>query len=166
MLNPIARIIAQQALRMGGGFTHWYTSAPCPGRRSDNSACYDPDYGSFWIECPICHGKGITWRHKGVIKTVYTDNSNAITQTPEGSYLLGEKTLSVSPDLGLHILKTRFSAPSDVPATRVPLMDKFIILDAQRRPKEVLFLDKSREPILPSINNGEIYAIVYVKNNY
>lgn len=158
-LLPIARLIANAALVMGGGDVLWHIARPCPYIRPDSTPCYDEDKGTGWIDCPVCGGRGAIYNSPIIIKGVYTDNSNKYTYDASGGFMLGEKTLSVPSGVVASVLKDR----GNFKGRRV-LRDKFSILGQDGQVVEVLFLKD--DPSYPAINGSKIYAILQLENNY
>lgn len=164
-LFPVSNLLADSALQMGGTDIMWHKAIFCPYVRPDGTPCYDEKRGSPWIECPICGGTGVVYASPQQIKAIYTDNSNRYYPDGAGGFMQGDKTLSVSRNLDISMLKAR-----DTNDARRLLRDKFEVLgrccnpDGTREVKEVLYLDQ--DPTEPTINSGTIYQIVPVANNY
>lgn len=160
-LFPIAGLIADLALNMGGSYVKFYKAVFCPGKRTDGTPCFKEDSGASWIECPICKGRGAIYRHGIIVPAVYTDNSNRFTPDQNGGMMQGKKTLSLPRNIDAAMLKSR-SGSIDSNTSRRILKDKFILLDRNGTPVEVLYLQA--DPVIPTINSGEIYKIVEVAN--
>jgi len=164
-LREISNLVADSAIELGGSDIHWHQAEFCPYVRDDGSPCYDEERGSPWIECPVCHGLGSTYKEPQLIKGIYTDNSNKFYPDGSGGYLRGEKSLSLPRNLDIKLLKPRNSNDS-----RRLLRDKFEILgpgcnpDGSRELIEVVFL--ATDPVKPTINSGSIYQTVTVENNF
>lgn len=163
-LLPVSRLIANGALRLGGSYIIWLKAIPCPGLRPGGTPCYDMDSGSYWVDCPVCHGNGMTYAGKRVIRGIYTDNSNQFEPDGAGGLMQGKKTLSLPHELPITLMKESgggfddgFSSPRKV------LRDKFVVLTPDGKVTETLYM--TADPVKPSINSGSIYQIVEVVSN-
>ena len=164
-LFSISQTIADAALQMGGSDIRWYKAIFCPYVRDDGNPCYNEDRGTSYIECPVCGGEGVIYASPRTIRAVYSDNSNNYVQDKSGGFIKGEKTLSLPRDLDVRLLKERDSMNA-----RRLLRDKFELLgtqcnpDGSRKVREVLYLKSN--PVIPTVNSGEIFQTVQVSNNY
>ena len=160
-LLPVARIVANGALRLGGSQILWYKAIPCPNRRPDGSPCYDEDAGSNWVDCSVCRGQGMTYAQKRPILGIYTDNSNEFVPDGSGGWMQGKKTLSVEAGLPITMMKEVMDSFGN--GNRLVLKDKFVIFGVDGRVAEIVYLQS--DPIKPTINSGEIYSILEVRGN-
>lgn len=166
-LLPISRLIARSALTLGGTKILWYRATPCSGRRDDGTPCFDEESGSAWIDCPVCQGVGARYLKAQWIHCVYTDKTNEFEPDGSGGFVRGKKSLSVSPDLHISLLKMNHSSltlEDGKIAPRILLRDKFVRINPlDGKVQEVLYLES--EPNVPVINGGQIYQILNVMSN-
>lgn len=161
-LYPVSHMVADSALLMGGSNILWYRAEFCPYIREDGRPCFDEKSGNAYIECPVCVGKGTVWGQPRSIRGVYTDKSNEFIPDGMGGFMKGRKTLSLSPNLPIKLLKHR-----DEKVARRLLRDKFILLErdchGRMKHKETVFA--AADPVKPTINSGTIYLILEVETN-
>lgn len=164
-LFSVSKIVSDAALDLGGSEIRWYKAIFCPYVRDDGSPCYDETRGTSYIECPVCGGEGSIYASPRTVRGIYTDNSNRYTQDASGGFVKGEKTLALPRDLDIRLLKER-----DSQSPRRLLRDKFELLsrdcgsDGKKKVREVLYL--KNDPVIPTVNSGEIFQTVEVANNY
>jgi hypothetical protein len=163
-LLPVSRLLANAALSAGGSDMFWHKAIFCPYTRDDGSPCYDESRGVSWIECPICGGEGAVYDNPKLIKGIYSDKSNEFVADSSGGFIRGDKTLSLSPNLGISLMKPRFNDKA-----RRFLRDKFQLLgqccepDGSREIVETMYLDD--DTVKPTVSSGTIYQVVRVRNN-
>lgn len=164
-LFSISQTVADAALQLGGSDIRWYKAIFCPYVRDNGKPCYDEERGTSYIECPLCGGEGVMYASPRTVRGIYTDNSNNYSPDGSGGFIRGEKSLSLPRDLDIRLLKER-----DSQNARRILRDKFELLGVGCRPdgsrvvREVLYL--KQDPVIPTINSGEIFQTVQVANNY
>lgn len=163
-LNNVSRMLAGQALTLGGSDLRWSKAIFCPNVRDDGTPCYDETRGSSWKECPVCGGRGSLYAFPVTIKAIYTDNSNKWFPDGAGGLMRGDKTLSLPRHMDIRLLKDRAGESRRLLRDKFELLGKCCEPDGSRAVEEVLYL--LHDPVKPTIHGGTIYQIANVGNNY